>query len=104
MTRKNSKLDDLIAQCEPSAPPIGDVWAGTQPIGREGGTNGKRPTRRRLAERISEERELFRMVGPRAFFKRRTWSKHTPVREPSKRVVIRRKIIDIKGSSRFLDR
>jgi len=37
MTRKNSKLPDLLAQHDPSAPYAGEVWAEAQPVGREFG-------------------------------------------------------------------
>ncbi|MGF6727581.1 hypothetical protein P3T43_006973 [Paraburkholderia sp. GAS41] len=35
MTRKNLKLANLLAQCDPSAPYAGEVWAEAQPVGRE---------------------------------------------------------------------
>lgn len=37
MTRKKLKLADLLAQCDPSAPYAGEVWADAQPVGREFG-------------------------------------------------------------------
>jgi hypothetical protein len=55
--------------------------------------NRKRRTRRRLAERIREERQALQMIGPRAFLKKRPRSKHVSVRVPPKRVVIRRKVL-----------
>jgi hypothetical protein len=56
------------------------------------GMRGRR-TRLRLAERIREERQALQMIGPRAFKRRRPRPKHLRVRELSKRVVIRRKVI-----------
>jgi len=38
MTRKKPTLADLLAQCDPAAPSAGEVWAETQPVGREFGT------------------------------------------------------------------
>jgi hypothetical protein len=35
MTRKKLKLANLLAQCDPSAPYAGEVWAKAQPVGRE---------------------------------------------------------------------
>ena len=35
MTRKKPTLADLPAQCDPTAPCAGEVWAETQPVGRE---------------------------------------------------------------------
>lgn len=37
MTRKKLQLADLLAQCDPSAPYAGEVWADAQPVGREFG-------------------------------------------------------------------
>jgi hypothetical protein len=37
MTRQKLKLADLLAQCDPSAPYAGEVWAEAQPVGREYG-------------------------------------------------------------------
>ncbi|SOE63530.1 hypothetical protein SAMN05414139_02326 [Burkholderia sp. D7] len=34
---KKPKLADLLAQCDPSAPYAGEVWAEAQPVGREFG-------------------------------------------------------------------
>lgn len=56
-------------------------------------SNRKRRTRRRLAERVREERQALQMIGPRAFIKKRPRSKHVSVRVPQKRVVIRRKVL-----------
>ena len=56
--------------------------------------NCKRRTRRRLAERIREDRQLLQMIGPRAFIKKRPRAKHFRGRHLSNRVVIRRKVID----------
>lgn len=56
-------------------------------------SNRKRQTRRRLAERIREERQALQMIGPRVFIKKRPRSKHVSVRVPPKRVVIRRKVL-----------
>lgn len=55
--------------------------------------NRKRPTRRRVAKRIREERQALQMIGPRAFKRKRPQPKHLRVRDLSKRVVIRRKVI-----------
>jgi hypothetical protein len=53
----------------------------------------KRRTRRRLAERIREERQALQMIGPRTFKKKRPRPKHLRVRALSKRVVVRRTVI-----------
>jgi hypothetical protein len=47
-----------------------------------------RKERRRLAERMREERELLQWIGPRSFRKKRL----KPIKSTSKRVVIRRKV------------
>jgi hypothetical protein len=57
-------------------------------------SSGKRRTHRRLAERISEERQLLQMIGTRAFRKKRPSQKHLRARHLPNRVVIRRKVID----------
>jgi hypothetical protein len=51
-------------------------------------------TRRRLAERIREERQLLQMIGPRAHLKKRPRLKHLRARPLSNRVVIRRKVLE----------
>jgi len=56
-------------------------------------SNRKRRTRRRLAERIREERQALQMIGPRTFKKKRPQPKSLRVRELSKRVVGRRTVI-----------
>jgi hypothetical protein len=48
-----------------------------------------RKERRRLAERIREERELIQWIGPRSFRKKRL----KPIKSTSMRVVIRRKVL-----------
>lgn len=53
----------------------------------------KRPTRRRLAERICEERQLMQMIGPRAFRKKRPRPRRLRARHLSNRAVIRRKVV-----------
>jgi len=55
--------------------------------------NRKRRTRRRLAERIREERQLLQMIGPRAFRQKRPRPRHLRVRHLSNRVAIRRKVV-----------
>lgn len=50
----------------------------------------KRPTRRRLAERIREERQLLQMIATRAFRRRRPKAV-TRVMSGGERVVVRRR-------------
>lgn len=55
--------------------------------------NRTRRTRRRLAERIGEERQALQMIGPRAFIKKRPRPIFLRARKVSNRIVIRRKVI-----------
>lgn len=55
-------------------------------------SNRKRRTRRRLAERIREERQALQMIGPRAFKRKRPLPKPLRARCRSERVVVRRKV------------
>ena len=53
----------------------------------------KRRTRRRLAERIREERQAFQMIGPRGFRKKMPRQRSLRARRLANRLVRQRKVI-----------